>query len=53
MSETRGTTNKTKQPPEVALSEAERIELIANLIIDIISEEQEKQIPGDELCKVS
>lgn len=53
MGRSKGTLNIPKQPPEIIMSEAKRVELIANLVLDIISEEQGKQTAGESICPVS
>ena len=50
MSRLKGTPNKPKDIPELSLSEEERVELIANLILDIINDEQ-IHITEEALCQ--
>ena len=46
MSRKLGTSKQSKESTETVLSDDERVELVANLILDIISEEQEKLLGG-------
>jgi len=43
MGRTKGATNQEKQSSIFSLSEEKRIELLANLILDMITQEQPKQ----------
>jgi hypothetical protein len=40
MGRTKGATNKNKQPAELAMSEEERIELLANILLEIATSEK-------------
>lgn len=52
MSQGQKTPSKSQDIPETALSDAERIDLIANLVLDIITGEQ-AQPAGEEPCQTS
>lgn len=47
MARTKGSKNKQKIPPLLKLSEEERIELLAKILLDIVDDEQQK----GTLCK--
>lgn len=51
MSRSRGSSNKEKLPPALQLNEEERVQLLANLIIDILVEEDTASPEKEELCK--
>jgi len=39
MSRTKGATNKNKQPIELNMSEGERLNVLANLILEVVTDE--------------
>lgn len=43
MGRTKGATNKNERPILLTLSEEERINVLANIILEIVAEEREKQ----------
>lgn len=47
MARTKGAKNKQKVPPTLQLSEQERVELLAKILVEIIDEERRKGM----LCK--
>lgn len=47
MARTKGAKNKEKIPPVLTLSEQERVELLAKILVEIIDEERRK----GTLCK--
>lgn len=54
MGRTNGATNKEQREPAVlSLSDSERIELLANIIFEIIIEEEAGFPSTEELCKAS
>jgi hypothetical protein len=48
-----GSVNKEKAPPSFELDEESRIQLLANIIVDILITEEITTLEKEELCKTA